>query len=90
MPLYIPRQHGTDDSLYKGLVRLSGTERSLCKVMKVKPWLKWKPESIRDGRAVRHLLKRTACQEWNQVKKDLCPKQKSTGLKSCKLFNIRS
>lgn len=43
---------------------------SLCETVKVKPRLCWRLQDIGDPRAVRHLPKRAAFEEWNQPERE--------------------
>ena len=44
-------------------------ERPLCEAVKVKPGLPWRPQEVRDARALEYLLRRAANREWNLPKR---------------------
>jgi hypothetical protein len=50
----------------------AGLETPLCKAVKVKPGLTWRPQELRDFRSLDYLPRRTASREWNQPKRRKC------------------
>lgn len=47
-------------------------ERPLWEAVKVTMWLPWRPQDVRDARAMEFLPKRAANRDWNQPKKKKC------------------
>ena len=47
-------------------------ETTLCEAVKVKPRLPWRPQDVRDARAMGYLLRKAASREWNQSKREKC------------------
>jgi len=54
-----------------------GPEKPLHGAVKVKPGLCWRPQDVRDARAVGYLPRRAAHRKWNQPKRKMYCSQKS-------------
>ena len=63
----------------------------MSEALKVKSGLPWRPQDVRDARAVGYLLRRAATREWNQLKREKCaaitPAERSWSSEEC--FDIR-
>jgi hypothetical protein len=62
-----PRLRKTIDARHVSEVSLhGGLERPLCEDIKVKPRLPWRPQDVRNVKAMEYLMKKHANRKWNQ------------------------